>query len=399
MLVPTRELADQVHATIAPLARLMGLRATTVYGGVGYGPQISTLRKGVDILVACPGRLEDLLKRRALRLDNVEITILDEADHMTELGFLQPVRRILDQTPRDGQRLLFSATLDKRTDALVRYLDKPVTHSVESAAEEANDMEHHVFNVTDADKNAVVRELASGLGKTVLFTRTKHAASRLAKQLSVAGVPAVDLHGNLAQNARRRNLAAFTDGEVRVLVATDIAARGIHVDDIAIVVHVDPPEEHKAYLHRSGRTARAGARGLVVTVATPAQRGAVTSMTRRAGIKPKATHVKPGSPAITELTGPCAPVEHRRIISAPAPERSYRRPAQGRPAQGRPAQGRPAQGRSTQGRSEEGRPSQGRSGQGRSVQGRPTHARPTEGRPAQGRSTRGRSTGNTGRRG
>ena len=297
----------QVHATIAPLARAAGLSTTTVFGGVSQGPRSRRCAAGVDIVVACPGRLEDLMNQRHVRLDDVEVTVLDEADHMADLGFLPGVKRILDQTAPGGQRLLFSATLDNGVDVLVRrYLTNPVTHSVDSDASTEPDMEHHVFTVTDADKAAVVHELASGEGRSLLFTRTKHGAKKLAKQLTAAGIPAVDLHGNLAQNARDRNLAAFRSGEVRVLVATDIAARGIHVDDVELVVHVDPPAEHKAYLHRSGRTARAGAAGVVVTVATHAQRTDVATLARKAGIKPTAARVSPGAPDILALTGPRA---------------------------------------------------------------------------------------------
>jgi superfamily II DNA/RNA helicase len=308
IMAPTRELVTQIHESLAPLARAMGLRTMTIFGGVGQNPQVDKLRNGVDIVIATPGRLEDLMQQGHVRLSEVEVTVLDEADHMADLGFLPVVKRILDKTPPHTQRLLFSATLDNGVDILVkRYLNSPVTHSVDSATSSVPDMEHHVFSVRSADhKSAVVRELASGQGRTLAFTRTKHAAKKLAKQLTAAGIPAVDLHGNLSQNARQRNLAAFGDGTIRVLVATDIAARGIHVDDVSLVVHVDPPTEHKAYLHRSGRTARAGAKGLVVTVGTGDQTRDIASLMRLAKIKPRQTAVTPGHPAITELTGPAA---------------------------------------------------------------------------------------------
>ena len=307
VLVPTRELANQVADAIAPLAAAMGQRITTVFGGVGQGRQVSALRGGIDVLIACPGRLEDLISQRLLDLDAVEVSVLDEADHMADLGFLPAVKRLLDRTPSRTQRLLFSATLDNGVDVLVRrYLHEPVVHSVDPPASAITTMEHHVFTVAQADKPDVVRSLASGQGRTLMFTRTKHAAKKLAKQLTAAGVPAVDLHGNLAQSARERNLAAFGDGSVRVLVATDIAARGIHVDDITLVVHVDPPAEHKAYLHRSGRTARAGADGVVVTLSTPDQSRDVRTLTRQAGISPTIASVRPGSPDIAALTGPSA---------------------------------------------------------------------------------------------
>jgi superfamily II DNA/RNA helicase len=316
VLVPTRELANQVLAVVEPLARALGMRATTIFGGVGQNPQVQALAAGVDVVIACPGRLEDLIGQGHADLSAVEITVLDEADHMADLGFLPAVKRLLDRTPKGGQRLLFSATLDNGVDVLVkRYLSNPTTHSVDPAVAPVATMTHHVFQVENGDKAEVVRQLASGLGRSLLFTRTKHQAKKLAKQLAAAGVPAVDLHGNLSQNARERNLAAFSDGTTRVLCATDIAARGIHVDDVALVVHVDPPAEHKAYLHRSGRTARAGAGGTVVTISTPDQAGEVRMLARQAGIRPTVTTVRPGSPAITELTGPAAPY----VEPAPAP--------------------------------------------------------------------------------
>ncbi len=319
VLVPTRELANQVLAVVEPLGRALGLRSTVVFGGVGQNPQVQALAAGVDVVIACPGRLEDLIGQGHADLSAVEVTILDEADHMADLGFLPGVKRLLDRTPKVGQRMLFSATLDNGVDVLVkRYLSQPVTHSVDPAVAPVSTMTHHVFQVSAGDKGDVVRELASGLGRSVLFTRTKHQAKKLAKQLTAAGVPAVDLHGNLSQNARERNLEAFSSGDTRVLCATDIAARGIHVDDVALVVHVDPPTEHKAYLHRSGRTARAGAGGTVVTLSTPDQHGEVRTLTRQAGITPVVSQVRPGAEQITALTGPAAP--HVEPAPAPAPQ-------------------------------------------------------------------------------
>jgi superfamily II DNA/RNA helicase len=294
VLVPTRELANQVLAVVDPLARALGMKATTVFGGVGQNPQVQALAGGIDVLIACPGRLEDLIGQGHADLSAVEVTILDEADHMADLGFLPSVKRLLDRTPKVGQRMLFSATLDNGVDVVVkRYLSNPTTHSVDPAVAPVSTMTHHVFQVSAADKAEVVRQLASGLDRSLLFTRTKHQAKKLAKQLTAAGVPAVDLHGNLSQNARERNLAAFSDGSTRVLCATDIAARGIHVDDVALVVHVDPPAEHKAYLHRSGRTARAGAGGTVVTICTPDQAGEVRTLARQARITPIVAAVRP----------------------------------------------------------------------------------------------------------
>lgn len=351
VLVPTRELANQVAATMAPLATATGLRIATVFGGVGQGPQVKSLRNGVDVLIACPGRLEDLIAQGHCDLGAVEITVLDEADHMADLGFLPAVRRLLDATPRGGQRLLFSATLDNGVDTLVRrYLTNPVLHSTAPAVAHVSTMDHHVLAVEAADKGVVVRELASGQGRTLLFARTKHGAKKLAKVLSAAGIPAVDLHGNLSQGARQRNLAAFSEGTTRVLVATDIAARGIHVDDIGLVVHVDPPAEHKAYLHRSGRTARAGAGGTVVTVMTHDQTGDVRTLTRQAGITPTITRVGPGHPAIAELTGPAAPLV---TPPKPAPSAAADQPAHGQ-AGGQAGRGRPRRRRGGSGRGRDG---------------------------------------------
>lgn len=308
VLVPTRELANQVLAVVTPLAEKLGLRATVIFGGTGQGAQVKALASGVDIVIATPGRLEDLIAQKHCRLDQVEVTVLDEADHMADLGFLPVVTRLLGQTPTQGQRLLFSATLDGGVNVLVkRFLTNPVTHSVDPVEAPVSAMTHHVFSVSTGDKGAVVSDLASGLGRSVLFTRTKHGAKKLAKQLTAQGIPAVDLHGNLSQGARERNLAAFSDGSVHVLVATDIAARGIHVDDVTLVVHVDPPAEHKAYLHRSGRTARAGAEGSVVTIATHDQAGEVRTLARQAGITPTITSIAPGAPEIADLRGERAP--------------------------------------------------------------------------------------------
>ena len=310
VLAPTRELATQIAATLEPLAEAVGLRVTTIFGGVSQHRQVVALDAGVDIIVACPGRLEDLLQQRLLTLDAVEVTVLDEADHMADLGFLPGVRRLLAATPARGQRLLFSATLDNGVDQIVqRFLTNPSTHSVDSVDSPVSAMTHHLFAVDGAEtKRAVVQHLASGMGRRLLFTRTKHQAKKLAKLLTAAGIPAVDLHGNLSQNARERNLEAFSSGEVRVLVATDIAARGIHVDEIELVVHVDPPAEHKAYLHRSGRTARAGSGGDVVTLVLPEEAGDVRTLTRLAKIRATPQAIRPGAPALSALVGEVAPV-------------------------------------------------------------------------------------------
>jgi superfamily II DNA/RNA helicase len=295
VLVPTRELADQVHDELLPLAAALGLRLLAVYGGVPLGRQIQQLRRGTDIVVATPGRLLDLLGQGACSLDRVDIAVLDEADHMADMGFLPAVTSLLDRVPPGGQRLLFSATLDGQVDTLIRrYLTDPVRHTVASTAASAARMDHQIRTVEATDKVAVAAELAGHPGRTLVFVRTKHRAARLARQLDRAGVRAGALHGNLAQPARARALAAFAAGTVPVLVATDIAARGIHVDGIGLVVHFDPPAEPKAYLHRSGRTARAGAAGTVVTLVLPEQASEVARLHRRAQVTTSPHHT--GSP-------------------------------------------------------------------------------------------------------
>ncbi|MDS0140683.1 MULTISPECIES: DEAD/DEAH box helicase [unclassified Amycolatopsis] len=314
ILAPTRELATQIEASILPLAKPLGLRTTTIFGGVSANPQITRLRDGVDIVVACPGRLADHMRSGHVKLDAIEITVLDEADHMADLGFLPEVRRIMDATPSRGQRLLFSATLDNGVDVLVkRFMDDPVLHSVDSAQSPVATMEHHVLHLEETHRLPVLVDLTAAPGRTLVFTRTKSRAKALTRKLNASGVPAVELHGNLGQNARTRNLEAFSSGTARTLVATDIAARGIHVDDVRLVIHADPPVEHKAYLHRSGRTARAGASGTVVTLMTDAQVRDVRDLTRKAGIKPTTTQLGPGHPLLAEL----APGE-RTFSKAPA---------------------------------------------------------------------------------
>jgi superfamily II DNA/RNA helicase len=312
ILAPTRELATQIQASITPLADALGLRSMTIFGGVGHGPQISGLRKGADIVVACPGRLEDHVQAGHAKLGAVEITVLDEADHMADLGFLPAVRRILEATPATAQRLLFSATLDAGVDVLVRrFMTDPVTHSVDSARSPVSQMTHHVLHVQPDTRLPVLVDLTAAPGRSLVFTRTKYGAKSLTKKLIAQGVPAVELHGNLSQGARTRNLEAFSDGSARTLVATDIAARGIHVDGVTLVIHADPPIEHKAYLHRSGRTARAGAEGTVVTLMTDDQARDVRDLTRKAGIAPTVTKLGADHPLLTEL----APGE--RVFVAP----------------------------------------------------------------------------------
>ncbi len=309
ILAPTRELANQIHAALEPIAAEVGLRSTTVYGGVSAGPQISALRRGVDIVVACPGRLLDHHRSGHLSFDNVEITVIDEADHMADLGFLPDVRKILDAIPRGTQTMLFSATLDRDVNVIVRkYLNEPLTFDVDPENGDPHaDIEHHVLRVNSGDRVAVIAELAKPGGRTVVFTRTRHGATKLANQLTKAGIPAVDLHGMLSQAARTRNLDNFSNGRSTTLVATDVAARGIHVDDVGLVIHADPPAEHKAYLHRSGRTARAGAKGRVVTLATGAQVKSVRQLTGKAKIKATETQVAPGHELLGTLAA--APID------------------------------------------------------------------------------------------
>ena len=306
VLVPTRELAAQVKEVLAPLARAAGLSVATIFGGTPQNPQVAALRNRADIVVACPGRLADLIEQGHCHLGDVEITVLDEADHMADLGFLPVVRRLLDATPREGQRMLFSATLDGAVDVIARrFLNRPARHSVD-ADSAPPEITHHLLTVTSGERVPVIATLASGEARTLIFTRTKHGASRLARQLAQAGTPAAELHGNLTQGARTRNLAAFAAGDVRALVATDIAARGIHVDGIDLVIHADPPTEHKAYTHRSGRTARGGAEGTVVTIQTHEQASEVRTLMRKAGVSPITATASPVSPVLRDIAGPAA---------------------------------------------------------------------------------------------
>ena len=366
VLAPTRELATQITATIEPLAAAYDLKATTIFGGINQKRQVDALRAGVDIVVATPGRLEDLMKQGFITLDAIEITVLDEADHMADLGFLPVVTRILDKTPQGGQRLLFSATLDNGVDKLVkRYLQNEVLHSVDEANSPVAQMTHHVFEIEDVDaKNELVRTLASGTGRRILFMRTKHHAKKLAKKLTEQGIPSVDLHGNLSQPQRDRNLAAFSDGSAKVLVATDVAARGVHVDNVELVIHVDPPMEHKAYLHRSGRTARAGSEGDVVTICLPAQKQDLKTLLRKAAITVTPQQVTATSPAVTSLVGDVAP------YVKPAPRAATQQQGGGR------SQGANAQ------RKRSARDGQGR-GRGQSDVAPATPRRDRSGRPAE----------------
>ncbi|MDD6462002.1 MAG: DEAD/DEAH box helicase [Bifidobacteriaceae bacterium] len=309
VLAPTRELVNQIDEVIQPLAHAYGMKTVTIYGGVKQGRQVDKLRRGADIVLACPGRLEDLLGQGLLSLEGVEISVLDEADEMADMGFLPSVTRLLEQTDPHGQRMLFSATLDHGVDKVVdQFLTDAKVHAVADSDEPVDTMTHHLFAVTQGNKHEVIRELASGMGKRIFFTRTKFQAQKMAKKLIQQGIPAVDLQGNLSQNKRDRNLAAFADGTVRVLVATDVAARGIDVDDVELVVQTEPPKDPKSFQHRSGRTARAGKSGDVVTLVLPDQRKLARNLFRKAGIEVEPVDVVPGSDEIEALVGEHAPL-------------------------------------------------------------------------------------------
>ena len=369
ILAPTRELASQIEAAMTPLAKPLGINSITIFGGVGQNPQVSALRAGVDVVVACPGRLEDLMSQGALTLDAIEITILDEADHMADLGFLPCVRRIMDRTPRVGQRMLFSATLDAGVDVIVkRFLTNPVTHSADSVQSPISTMAHHIFHVHHDARLPVLVDLTSAPGRTMVFTRTKHGAKKLSRQLNASGVPAVELHGNLSQNARTRNMDAFHAGAARTLVATDIAARGIHVDDVALVIHADPPVEHKAYLHRSGRTARAGADGTVITLMTDDQVADVRDLTRKAGIKATTTRLDANHPLLRQLAPGERTFTEPLVLSTDESNASRRTGGGGGSRSGgaRSNVGRAAGGRASGGRASGGRGAAPRNGSGRS---------------------------------
>lgn len=302
ILAPTRELAMQIDRTVQPIARSVGLFTTTIVGGVPQYKQVSTLQRGVDIVIATPGRVEDLIEQGRLDLSEVIVTVLDEADHMCDLGFLEPVQRILDETKSGGQKLLFSATLDKGVATLVnQYLKKPAVHEVAGEDQASSTIDHRVLLIEQRDKGAIIEQLAGGEGKTLIFARTRAFAEQLADQLEDAGIPATSLHGDLNQSRRTRNLQLLTSGRVNVLVATDVAARGIHVDDISLVIQADAPDEYKTYLHRSGRTGRAGKVGTVVTLISKSRRRRMDELLGRAEIKASVEIAAPGDRVIEEL--------------------------------------------------------------------------------------------------
>jgi len=336
VLVPTRELAMQVSDALAPLGRSVGLRLLTVFGGSPYDRQIYALERGVDVLVATPGRLGDLIRRGSVSLDAIRTTIIDEADQMADMGFLPEVTDLLAQTPADGQRLLFSATLDNDVNALVeRFLTDPVTHAVAPAVAAVDTMDHHLLHVPAQEKFAVTAAIAARSGRTILFVRTQLAVDRLTNQLTEVGVRAGGLHGGKTQRVRTRTLAEFREGRVDVLVATNVAARGIHVDGVDLVVHVDPPKDAKDYLHRAGRTARAGESGTVVMLVLPRQRRETFGMLERAGVEPVRTEVSPHAAGLVEVTGARRPSGVPVPVHQPAPPaaaRGFRRDSRpGRP--------------------------------------------------------------------
>ncbi|HEY9307354.1 MAG TPA: DEAD/DEAH box helicase, partial [Microbacterium sp.] len=304
ILAPTRELALQIDATIQPIARSVGLFTTQIYGGVPKARQLGALKKGIDIVIGTPGRIEDLVESRALDLSQVRVAALDEADHMCELGFLEPVQRIMRRTPRDAQRLLFSATLDGEVSALVgEFLTDPAVYEVAGETQRSGTIDHRVLVVDHRDKREILRSLVDRDGKTLVFTRTRAFAEMLAEQFDEAGIRALALHGDLDQARRTRNLEKLTSGRIDVLVATDVAARGIHVDDIDLVVQADAPDEYKTYLHRSGRTGRAGRAGTVVTLVTRARRDRLADLLERADIEAPFDDVRPGDELLEELAG------------------------------------------------------------------------------------------------
>ncbi|GAB2613972.1 hypothetical protein Aab01nite_70400 [Paractinoplanes abujensis] len=321
ILVPTRELAMQVADALMPLGRSVGVFLKTAVGGVPYDRQMDALRRGVEVMVATPGRLGDLIERGACKLDDIEITVLDEADQMADMGFLPEVTELLAKTPADAQRLLFSATLDGDVDALVkRFMHDPVTHSTAPAEASVSTMDHHLLLIPPHDKFPIAAAIANRAGKTIVFARTQMGVDRLVEQLRQVGVRAGGLHGGKTQRVRTRTLAEFKEGRTSVLVATDVAARGIHVDGISLVMHVDPPKDPKDYLHRAGRTARAGESGAVVTLVLPKQRRSTQAMMSKAGVAPAETRVRNGDEKLIEITGAREP-SGVPVVDEPEPRR------------------------------------------------------------------------------
>ena len=328
VLAPTRELAQQINEALAPLARAVGHDSVVIAGGMPYGKQINALKKGISILVATPGRLIDLLEKEELRLDELQIVVLDEADQMADMGFLPAVKQILNQSKKESQRMLFSATLDRGVDGLVRqYLREPKHHSIKELETSKGKMDHYVFVMKQQDKSSIAHQIAARDGKTIFFVRTQRGADRLSDNLAKVGVVAGALHGGKSQSVRTRTLARFKKEGSAVLVATDVAARGIHVDGIDLVVHYDAPADHKDYLHRSGRTARAGEVGRVVTLATQNEQRAMGGITLRAGVEAWVMAMTPMHQKLISITGAKEPsgipvVEEVKTVSA-KPSKRY----------------------------------------------------------------------------
>ncbi|MFI2734871.1 DEAD/DEAH box helicase [Streptomyces sp. NPDC018711] len=336
VLVPTRELAQQVTDALTPYARAVRLRLATVVGGMPIGRQARALRGGAEVVIATPGRLGDLIDRGDCGLSQVAISVLDEADQMADMGFMPQVTALLDQVRAEGQRMLFSATLDRNIDLLVRrYLTDPVVHSVDASQGAVTTMEHHLLLVHGADKHRVTTEIAARESRVIMFLDTKHAVDRLTQDLLDSGVRAAALHGGKSQPQRTRTLTQFKTGHVTVLVATNVAARGIHVDNLDLVVNVDPPTDHKDYLHRGGRTARAGEYGSVVTLVTSSQRRGLTRLMDDAGISPRITQVRSGEEALHRITGARTPSGVPVTITAPAPAPAPERRKRGPVSRGR----------------------------------------------------------------
>ena len=405
VLAPTRELAAQIEESLKVLEAPTHLRSRAIFGGVGQNPQVKALQAGVDVVIACPGRLLDLMGQGHVDFSDLQVAVLDEADQMADMGFLPMVKRILDKVPSTAQKMLFSATLDNGIDVLVKkYLHNPVIHEADSVEGPQVQMEHHVISLDPEQRLEAVKDLASAPGRAIVFTRTKYGAKKLAKQLVQQGVPAVELHGNLSQGARTRNLDAFGSGRVNTLVATDIAARGIHVDDVAVVVHADPPVEHKAYVHRSGRTARAGQSGTVITLVTPEQRGDVRTLMRQAKIKPTVhtlsqavlTDLAPGE-RVTVSAVEAQKIANPEALAQKAAQQQARQRKQGSGNKS----GRNKSGQGNARRTQDGSRSQaasaGQSGQGPEQGGRDGHGR--GGRRGQGQQGSGQRSSRSARGG